>query len=271
MNQFHPFSKLPKELRYRIWEYTLPQDNGVLHTYGDSWLMHYSVPGMPPPSIKVPTPVALFVCYESRAVAHRWIKENKATKQFHDPEGDNDAPGMTLVRELDRDRDALYVTHDTWHDFIDNIVRDYNETDDGPLCNDIRYLAIPAFTAYYSIQNLAFVMGCTKKLKAIYVVWDDLPRDPYSLPDEESQTGVDVQPRVEIVSSPYPGETVSLKQVSTDTAREFVETGELGEWMDEMDEVWATTEVDEDMVTDEGEVRIPRINVRVAEIPRRPW
>ncbi|WAO89173.1 Hypothetical protein NCS54_00655500 [Fusarium falciforme] len=272
MNQFHLFSKLPKELRSRIWEATC-QDNGTLHTFGDRWLMHYLVPGMPPAPIQMPTPVALFVCYESRKVAHRWIKENKATKQFRDPE-DNEALGMTLIREFDRDRDMLYVPRDSWYDFVEHMERDYEAGGNRPLCGDIGYLAVPAFTAYYSIPNLACIMAWARNLRAIYVVWDDLPRDPDSIPDEERDdvAGVDVHPRVEIVSSPSPGETVRMKHVDTDTEREFVEEAELEEWMDEMNDVWATTEVDEDMVDDEGCVKMPRINVRVAEIPRqRPW
>ncbi|RSL82489.1 hypothetical protein CEP51_005139 [Fusarium floridanum] len=270
-NQFHLFNKLPKELRYRIWEATL-QDKGVLHVFGDRWLMHYLVPGMPPAPVQMPTPVALFVCYESRKVAHRWIKENKAVKQFHDPEGDNDAPGMSLIRDFDRDRDMLYIPRDSWYDFLDHLERDYNSDEGGrPLCNDIKNLAVPAFTAYYSIQKLTWVMGWARNLRAIYVVWDDLPRDPYTLPDDVA--GIDVHPRVEIVSSPFPGETVRMKHVDTDTEEEFVEEGELEEWTDEMDSLWGITEVDEDMFDDEGcvSVKMPRINVRVSEVPRKPW
>ncbi|UPL00567.1 hypothetical protein LCI18_011501 [Fusarium solani-melongenae] len=268
MNQFHLFNKLPKEIRYRIWEATC-QDNGTLHIFGDRWLMHYLVPGMPPAPIQMPTPVALFVCYESRKVAHRWIKENKATKQFRN----NEALGMTLIREFDRDRDMLYVPRDSWYDFIEHMERDYEAGDDRPLCSDVGYLAVPAFTAYYSIPNLACIMAWARNLRAIYVVWDDLPRDPDSMRDDVVAGVDDVHPRVEIVSSPSPGETVRMKHVDTDTEREFVEEAELEEWMDEMNDVWATAEVDEDMVDDEGCVKMPRINVRVAEVPRqqRPW
>ncbi|KAJ4326808.1 hypothetical protein N0V84_002731 [Fusarium piperis] len=265
MNQFHLFKKLPKELRYRIWEATL-QDNSALHTFGDRWLTHYLVPGMSPAPVQMPTPTALFVCYESRAVAHRWIEESKATKQFH--EG---ASGMTLVRDFDRDRDMLYVPSDSWHDFLEHMERDYEESDgDRPLCDDVRHLAVPAFTAYYSIPNLACVAAWATDLQAIYVVWDDLPRDPYSLPDDQDVAGFDVQPRVEIVSSPAPGEMVRMKHVDVDTDHG---EAELEEWMDEMDSVWAT-ELDEDLADDDGGVKMPRIiNVRVAEIPRhqRPW
>lgn len=271
MNQFHLFGKLPKELRYRIWEATL-QDNGTLHTFGERWLMHHLVAGMPPAPVRMPTPVALFVCYESRAVAHRWIGENRAVKQLRE-----DGDGVTLVREFDRDRDVLYVPRGSWHDFLEHMERDCQESSDGgrrrPLCGDVGYLAVPAFTAYYSIQNLACVMAWATRLRAIYVVWDDLPRDPYSLADDDDDDDDDVQLRVEIVSSPSPGEVVRMKHVDTDTEREFVEEAELEEWTDEMDDVWATTEVDDDMVDDEGEIKMPRINVRVAEIPRhqRPW
>lgn len=258
MNQFHLFNKLPRELRYRIWESTC-QDNGALHVLGDSWLKHYLVPGTPPAPIQMPTPVALFVCYESRKVAHQWIKKNKAVKQFHDE--DSEVPGMTLVREFDRDRDMFYVPRHRWHDFIQHMERDYKAGGDRPLCGNFRYLAVPAFIAYYNIMDLLYVMAWARNFRAIYVVWDDLPRNPDSIPDDDVAGVVDVYPRVEIVSFPSPGETVGIK---TDPKGEFIKEGEVEEWTDKMDGRWRTVEVDDE--------KMPRINVRVAEIPRqRPW
>ncbi|KAM5345762.1 hypothetical protein ACJ41O_011623 [Fusarium nematophilum] len=296
---FHSFNKLPTELREMIWHLTLPdQDSGSIYPFSWRWYFprlkpspHF--PGFEnlrrrPPRIQVPMPEVFFVSRESRKVASRWLASHEHLSMHFREE----TQGHILVRDMDPHRDALYVPREAWEHFQDLLPRaddrlgddETEEEADERLFGSIRKLALPSFTAYYSISTLAVMLERMHNLEAIYVVWDTLPKirkscsggntlgrallgDNYT---EEAGPKVgnevaEVQPRWEAAGFPDLDEEVRMHHPDPD-GEDFVEVGELQEWVDEMDSMWMTTEVEGDLVDDEGKLKVPRIHVRVREV-----
>ncbi|KAF4443725.1 hypothetical protein FALBO_17252 [Fusarium albosuccineum] len=286
---FDLFPKLPSEIRRLIWYHTLPEepDKGTIYQFDLRWALGFMTtqPGDPvvpelealraPPLVQVTMPTAFFVCREARAVADLWLKRQKELSiRFRE-----ETQGHIIVREYDPERDAMYVGRDMWDEFLGLMEGDWRDRNSQRrMWKSIKNLALPAFTAYYSISNLAFVLRWAKNLQNIYVIWDKLPKKRQVTrmrrpePGEEDagpqpfKATADIQPRWDISSYPDIDDTVRMLHEDPDTGREFVEEADLEEWVFDMDGVWMTTELEPRLVDDEGELKIPRVNVKVREV-----
>ncbi|KAF4337891.1 hypothetical protein FBEOM_8256 [Fusarium beomiforme] len=284
---FPQFAKLPPEVRIAIWEHILPDGDGAaLYIYNMDWWALHVTPGVAfhdmtaegirqlsrTPRVQVPIPECARVCKEARKAVEQWTKTNNFEWFYRE-----ETKGDILTRPFDPERDILYVPRNKWESFL-LLTADWDDDNErdtiARIMASVKYLALPAFTAYYSIGNLAHALPWTTNIKTLYVVWNKLPkahtiRRP--LPDmEEIMMPLDapVQPRWEIDTYPKPEDTVELHQPDGDTGRDFVEEGVLEEWIDEIDDVWNTTEIDPKLWDeDEERLKTPQVHVTVKEIP----
>jgi hypothetical protein len=189
-------------------------------------------------------------------VVKHWVKRNRIERYFHEETKD-----VVLERPFDADRDLFYIPQDQWQLFLIDIMEELDENEAGDeasaahIIYGIKHLALPAFTAYYSISNLCAMLDWTKKLETLYVIWEELPK---------------LKGIWEIASYPGPEETVNMYHFDERTGRDFIEEGILGEWFDEMEDMWATSEVNPDFWDEDSEkLKIPHIHIRMKEVPSR--
>ncbi|KAG4256911.1 hypothetical protein FPRO03_03921 [Fusarium proliferatum] len=292
MDQSFPqFPKLPPEVRATIWEHTLPEGDGgaALYMYNMDWWAQYSPPGVAfhdmmsqsiqqlsrPPRVQVPIPTCAAVCQEGRRVVEQWRKKNNLEWYFRE-----ETRGDILVRRFDAERDILYVSRHKWESF-QLLAVDWENDDEHAavirIMESVKYLALPAFTAYYSISNIAGLLPWMKNIEAIYVLWNELPKAHMikrQLPDvahiAEVKIPLDapVQPRWELDRFLQREDEVEFHYTDEETGREYVEDGELAEWLDDIDDLWNTTEVDPEIWDeDEEKLKTPQIHVTVKELP----
>lgn len=260
-SSFPQFSKLPPEVRIAIWEAALPSDKTPgLYTYNKQRLSNTVEERREALAqqhrLRVPSPACYNACKEARQVVNHWIRRNKVERYYHEKTKD-----VVLERPFDADRDLFYVPQDRWQLFLIDIMEelDENEAEDeasaAHIIYSIKHLALPAFTAYYSISNLCAMLDWTKQLETLYVVWEELPK---------------LKGIWEIASYPGPDETVNMYHFDERTSRDFLEEAILGEWFDEMEDMWATSEVNPDFWDEDAEkLKIPHIHIRVKEVPSR--
>ncbi|KAM0248242.1 hypothetical protein ACHAP5_003624 [Fusarium lateritium] len=260
-SSFPRFSKLPPEVRVAIWEAALPSDSTPgLYTYNkqrhsntdqerreDLAKQHL---------LRVPSPACYNACKEARQVVEHWMKRNKTERYYREETNE-----VVLERPFDTGRDLFYVPQDRWQLFLIDIMEELHEYEVGDetsvahMVYNIKHLALPAFTAYYSISNLSAMLDWTKKLEALYVLWDELPKPK----------GI-----WEIASYPGPEETTNMHHFDERTGRDFVEEGILEEWFDDMEDMWATSEVSLDFWDEDAEkLKVPHIHVRMKEVSSR--
>jgi hypothetical protein len=224
------------------------------------------------PRVQVPIPTCAAVCKEGRRVVEQWRKKNNLEWYFRE-----ETQGHIIVRSFDAERDIIYVSRIKWESF-QLLAADWEDDSEHAaivrMMESIKYLALPAFTAYDSISNIAALLPWMKNIKTIYVVWNKLPKAHTikgPLPKvEEVKVTLDapVQPRWELDTFPMREDTVELHQPDEDRGRDFVEEGELAEWIDEIDDVWNTTEVDPEIWDeDEEKLKTPQVHVTVKEMP----
>ncbi|RKL07999.1 hypothetical protein BFJ71_g1909 [Fusarium oxysporum] len=292
MGQLFPqFTRRPPEVRAAIWEHTLPEGDGgaALYMYNMDWWAQYSPPGVAfhdmttqgiqklsrTPRVQVPIPTCAAVCKEGRRVVEQWRKKNNLGWYFRE-----ETKGDILVRPFDAERDILYVSRLKWESF-QLLAVDWENDDEHAavvrIMESIKYLALPAFTAYYSISTIAALLPWMKNIKTIYVVWNKLPKahtikrpppDVAEIADIKVTLDAPVQPRWEHDTFLQRENTVELHQPDEDTGRDFVEEGELAEWLDDIDDLWNTTEVDPEIWDeDEEKLKTPQVHVTVKELP----
>ncbi|KAF5705486.1 hypothetical protein FGLOB1_7932 [Fusarium globosum] len=260
MDQSFPqFPKIPPEVRATIWEHTLPEGDGgaALYMYNMDWWAQYSPPGVAfhdmmtqsiqqlsrPPRVQVPIPTCAAVCQEGRRVVEQWRKKNNLEWYFRE-----ETKGDILVRRFDAERDILYVSRHKWESF-QLLAVDWENDDEHAavirIMESVKYLALPAFTAYYSIRNIAAHIAEVK-----------IPLD------------APVQPRWELDKFLQREDEVEFHYTDEETGREYVEDGELAEWLDDIDDLWNTTEVDPEIWDEDDEkLKTPQIHVTVKELP----
>ncbi|KAK0613655.1 hypothetical protein B0T14DRAFT_283249 [Immersiella caudata] len=179
MATFHPFPRLPLELRQMVWEAAVPPDFGrcvfrwrpgcwelVTASPGDSdsdsddgslpQLAVYNVMNLGP--LEIPLPLA-HVNREARQIAHAWIRRNKCTLRSQDP---------IAVREFDWQQDAVFVPTQHWDEFLNEPSTMTDEGRDGEFETNVplRHLVVAeeAFDAiwlgiitYPDIQKLSIL------------------------------------------------------------------------------------------------------------------
>ncbi|KAK7418110.1 hypothetical protein QQZ08_011397, partial [Neonectria magnoliae] len=253
-NSFPRFGRFPPEIRRLIWEATLPVDDDepTLCLFGWRWYMQFldashemeEFQGVDhTPYIQVPLPAAVFVCREAREVVVPWIARRNLTMRLRD-----ETQGHVLVREWDRERDPVYVSLHAWDDFK-ALHQDW-DTGVEELGASIVHLALPAFTAYFSIETLASLLGWMPNLRSVSVIWGELPvprssetARPPTAP-EDLRYEVQVQPRWELEAED--GEMVQL--CSRDPGgggMVLAPPEELAGYRDDMEEQWVVCEVPE--------------------------
>ncbi|KAF5569689.1 hypothetical protein FPHYL_1868 [Fusarium phyllophilum] len=292
MDQSFPqFPKLPPEVRATIWEHTLPEGDGgaALYMYNMDWWAQYSPPGVAfhdmmtqsiqqlsrPPHVQVPIPTCAAVCQEGRRVVERWRKKNSLEWYFRE-----ETKGDILVRRFDAERDILYVSRHKWESFQLLAVDWENDVEHAAvirIMESIKYLALPAFTAYYSIVNIAGLLPLMKNIKAIYVLWNELPKahmikrqlpDVAHIAEVKILLDAPVQPRWELDKFLQREDEVEFHYTDEETGREYVEDGELSEWLEDIDDLWSTTEVDPEIWDeDEEKLKTSQIHVTAKKLP----
>ncbi|KAF7545090.1 hypothetical protein G7Z17_g9434 [Cylindrodendrum hubeiense] len=269
---FPQFDRLPPEIRRLIWDFTLPHDGPALCLYRWRWYAQFVDPygeinefeGVDRRAfIEVPMPIALFVCREAREAANAWIAARHLTMRFRE-----ETQGDILVREWDRERDPVYVPRNKWEDFCN-----FDEYwDDGAreMGAAIKHLAVPAFTGYFSIGTLAGLLDWMPNLRTLYIVWAELPairkslavRPPGGMAGELHDA--EVQPRWEMVNEV--NEVTSMCVVDPDDGEVSWEEVDLADFIDEIEQHWAISEVPEQFVADNGEVNLKMVHVRIKEV-----
>ncbi|KAF4993299.1 hypothetical protein FGRMN_6566 [Fusarium graminum] len=260
---FPQFPKLPLEVRAAIWEAAIPSKAGI-YMYNkqrpsDSseeraqelkQQHHIQAPDHTGPYYNA--------CKEARQAVQYWLKKNKIESHYQE-----ETKSSILSRDFDADLDLFYIPRERWQTFLIDVMEELdeneNDTEDrasaAHIVSNIKHLALPAFTAYYSISNLAALLDWTKKLETIYVVWDELPK---------------IEGVWDIASYPDPEDTVSIHHFDERTGRDFKEEGTLEEWYDEMEDMWSTSEINPEFWDeDEEKLKVPHIHVRVKEVSGR--
>lgn len=231
--------------------------------------------------VLVNPPVALRINMESRIVAQAFLAREGVDLQrrkdltwterdgkiFEETFRDKKRPSpltreqeneLLLVRRVNFGRDYMYIPRPRHemakgmlHDNSDNWVRQMQRH--GPTLSrtlaeaskyafaHTRHLALPAFTAYYSMEWLLEFVDHLPALEKIYVIWDDLPTaaaaggGPYPGPDK-----LDVIYRI-VPNEPRPANPgIGVDMVLEDEDSEGVkggpggkvrEAGDVHEWM----------------------------------------
>ncbi|KAF4970468.1 hypothetical protein FSARC_2487 [Fusarium sarcochroum] len=234
------FSDLPPELRHDLWQTTLPEITDAIYMFNGDWAEQFFPPRANqvrvsprpclPARIQVPIPEAYMVCREARAVVER---EWTTFWGFCVDSGDFDS--MRRLRK--------------------NLVN----------------VAIPAYTAFDSIGELADLVEVAPKIKKIFFIWNDLPQPhkiQYRADNQDCEADAPVQPRWEIASFPKLGETVHMHRLDFNMMEDSWEKGVLRDWVMEMDRVWRAVTANTDLVDEHtGELKVPRVNATVMEMP----
>lgn len=257
---FPQFERLPPEIRRLIWDATLPidDDGPALCLFGWRWYIQFfdannemeEFKGVDhQPYIQVPMPAAVFVCREAREVVGPWMVKRNLTMRLRE-----ETQGHILVREWDREKDPVYVSLDLWEEFK-SLQEDW---DDGieELGASITHLALPAFTAYFSIETLSILLEWMPNLLCLYIIWGELPvprtsriARPPNAP-EGHRYEVEVQPRWELEAE----DSEMVKMCSRDPNNgklAFDPEEELAGYKDDMEQQWSISEVPEQFVDDE--------------------
>lgn len=194
---FHPFLRLPPELRVIIWRESLPeQDVPALFFYKKgSWLAtdaektnendeteddtislsfhHYVLEHVP---VRIPL---ASVNYEARSIALAWVREQGIQAVFCEKR-----QCYVFVRPFDPTRDAIYVSRATWDDFCQEVEVCIDElSDDGSLAHtisDVQHVVLPAtildnefyashlselFWWNMNIRSISFIIGTPPSLE----------------------------------------------------------------------------------------------------------
>jgi hypothetical protein len=175
---FPKFLQLPAEVRAMVWAASLPAgDEPATYLWSIDFARQLkadrrSQPLRGRPLIEVlPGPPAIqFACREAHDAVSTWAQEWRLTKVQSSETGRD-----VYVRAWDPERDALYVGRPEWESFVDRLGR----TSMLGVANKVRHLALPSFTAYYSLTTLVHMMEYMKRLKRIYVVWGSQPTRKY--------------------------------------------------------------------------------------------
>lgn len=268
---FPEFGRLPPEIRRLIWNFTL-RDGPALCLFGWRWYVQFvdsrnemeEFEGVDRRShVEVPMPAALFVCREAREAVHAWMAARNVTMRFRD-----ETQGHILVREWDPEQDPVYVPRNRWEEFS-NLEEDW-ETGSAEMGASIKYLAVPAFTGYFSIPTLSSLLDWMPNLRSLYIVWGALPdtRKSKGARPEAGPEGmlydVEVQPRWEMETED--SEVTSMCVVDPDDGEVSWEEVDMKDFCDEIEQQWALSEVPDSFVTDLGEVKLEMVHVRVKEV-----
>ncbi|CAI6101277.1 unnamed protein product [Clonostachys chloroleuca] len=259
---FTCFPKLPLELRDVIWNETMPSDDGpVMYPFGDHFINYTTQPAesAQPLMVQIPMPPALFVCREARRVAERWMASVNGWLHFR-----RETQGHIAVRAWNEETDLLYIPRPKWRLFSAGMFEEAPE--EGSIYERmyarVRNLALPAFTAYYSLASLVSAMDLAPNLTAVHVVWGPLPNVRASAPGEALEEAA-VQPRwaVEVEDS----EVVRMCCHDERSGVTTWETGELEDWMYELHQEMALQEdIPEQYIDDEKDVvKLPFRPVRL--------
>ncbi|OAQ80328.1 hypothetical protein VFPBJ_05913 [Purpureocillium lilacinum] len=185
---FALFQRLPPELRREIWAEGLrAADQPTIYLYSWRWALPALVPEtMDEEAVTTryaaieqrerlveagSVPPIAYVNTEARAVAKAWMKSNHMEMRSS---GGAKKGKPTLVRPWDPSRDHLYVGRDQWEDFC---LLPFEDTEAGEaLAASIRHLALPAWTAYYSYEQIGMLLDFLPRLESLSVIWDKVPQ-----------------------------------------------------------------------------------------------
>ncbi|EFY90314.1 hypothetical protein J3459_006411 [Metarhizium acridum] len=271
---FHRFARLPAELRRQIYvEYLSPLDAPAVYLYNKNLVLRYLDPegederyaGIShEPRVQVKTPALVHVNAEARAVTMSWARMHGISLGFR-----KETRGHVFSRPWDPARDALYVSREKWEEFCE-LPWDSQGVEE--MAAKVRHLALPAFTAYYSFNELGnYLMQWFTSLEVLSSVWGGLPDLKYSrtkrvprrrllaagaTDDDGTDTGVDpvtgereeriaaeIQPVWELVRETEDVVRMCVRDPLDET--ESWEEGELQMWMEELAEAFLTTELPE--------------------------
>ncbi|KAJ6441773.1 Autophagy-related protein [Purpureocillium lavendulum] len=200
---FHCFSRLPAELRRKIWvEALLAADRPTVYLYTWRWALPALAPepgsghGLPGDPSRYATvqerdrlvaaasaPAVAYVNSEARDIAQVWmrsrgmeVRRSTATKRKGGKGYGSEHLGAdkVLVRAWDAERDALYVGRDQWDSFVEILFEDMEAAEEhgGELLGPcIRHLVLPAWVAYYSYETLSTLLETMPRIETLSVVW----------------------------------------------------------------------------------------------------
>ncbi|KAG5930745.1 hypothetical protein E4U53_002142 [Claviceps sorghi] len=281
---FPLFGRLPVEIRRLIWREYLSSydadDEPAMYLYSKNLFLRHLDPEREDeryagishtPSVAVRPPPSLRVGSEARNATLQWYRA-RALEQG------GSARRRVLARAFDPARDVVYVSRDKWDEFCE-----LSFEGDGleETTAQIRHLAFPAFTAYYSFAELGHLMEWFTSLKTLSSVWGPLPELEYArtrrfvparrqqqqqqqqqqrllgtTDDDGTDTGVDpatgereervaaeVQPRWVLEA-----ETADMVRMCVRdplTGSDMWEVGERDMWMGELEEAMLTLELPE--------------------------
>ncbi|KAK1255911.1 hypothetical protein MKX07_008170 [Trichoderma sp. CBMAI-0711] len=189
---FSCFSSLPVELRWRIWEESMPEmDCITLHAWQKGYWGPRNLPktkrrrtrnstGEEPIAfgyhheklhfVHVDMPLAL-VNREARSIAMTWVRKYGFRMLFSEAK---ECP--VFVHRFDPMRDALFIGMDLWRPFCDEPHNRLAEPDLWGLVvnntTDITRIAVPHTGIWRDNSGLAEIFHWYPCLRAIYVVWD---------------------------------------------------------------------------------------------------
>ncbi|POR36667.1 Uncharacterized protein TPAR_03129 [Tolypocladium paradoxum] len=263
---FTRFPQLPAELRRQIWFEALPNDGPAVYLYNWRWRLKYEDPGGEQALhdgidreryVEVcSVPEVAFVNREARAAVGEWARARGYTMRFRE-----ETQGHCIIRPWDLQRDMLYVGRDQWETFCEH---PYDETPYGDMAASIRHLAIPAFTAYYSCEELGeHLFHYMPNLASLSAVWGKVleprlsrdsqrPARRLELLAEAPDDYAEVQPRWELEDITDRGEPVTLAALDHTDGSMIYEEGDLDEWMQEIEMEMATLNLPEHVVDREG-------------------
>ncbi|KAK9445964.1 hypothetical protein VB005_01078 [Metarhizium brunneum] len=279
---FHRFARLPAELRRQIYvEYLSPLDAPAVYLYNKNLVLRYLDPDSEDeryagishePRVQVKTPALVHVNVEARAVTMSWARTHDISLGFR-----RETKGHVFSRPWDPTRDTLYVSRDKWEEFCE---LPWESKGVEEMSAKVRHLALPAFTAYYSFNELGnYVMQWFPSLEVLSSVWGPLPELKYSrtkrvsrrqllaagaTDDDGTDTGVDpltgdreeriaaeIQPMWELVRETK--DVVRMCVLDPLDETESWEEGELQMWMEELADALLTTELPENVYDVEGQ------------------
>lgn len=261
---FTCFPRLPAELRRQIWIEALPEDGPAVYLYSWRWALKHEDPdgeralhdGLDRERhVQVcGVPEAVFVNREARGAVAEWAHARGYTMRFRE-----ETQGHCIVRLWDPERDVLYVGRDQWDEFCDH---PYDGT---PWAMDmaasIRHLALPAFTAYYSYEELGVhLFHHMPNLASLSVVWSRVPKLRLSRDRQRPaarEPYAEVQPRWELEEIADRDEPVTLAALDHTDGSMIYEEGHLAEWMEEIETEMALLDLPEHLVDQElGEMTL---------------
>lgn len=273
LTSFHHFNRLPAELRRQIYlEYLQPLNPPTVYLYNKNLVLRYIDPDgederyagiSHDPLVQVKTPPSMHVNSEARAITMSWARSQNIRLYFR-----KETKGHILVRPWEPARDPLYVSREQWEEFCE--LPWESEGVEG-MAASVRHLALPAFTAYYSFNELGgYLMTWFTGLEVLSAVWGELPDLRYSrtkrvprrmllaggTDDDGTDTGVDPmtgdrEERIAAEVQPVWGLARETGEVVRMCVRDPLdgtvswEEGELEMWMEEVVDAFMTVELPE--------------------------